>query len=379
MPTMALSFTRAKCFDECPLKFKAKYVDKVQEMPTLPLLVGEFLHEVADRYNKHLVAEKIQSDFSAMDRILAEEWPKRPAQLPAFMYPEVADLASRMKEGMTVKKPEDVIGSEVEFALTWDMTKTAWLGRDAFLRGKMDRLDVDLDGMATVWDLKTGYAMEEAEDSQQGKIYSLAVRKLVDQVRDVRVQFYYPRFQIVKQAVLTEDDAYQAEKWLKDISASIERCKVGLFPATPGLGCRYCPIRETECPVARQVSNVAPPDNVGAAEELLARLIVISAQYDDVKGKLEPWVRANGAVSVNGMAAEIGVVHKYAYNTRELEVVLRNHRLNPLEYFKGDTQALKKAMKRDKALESRIVALREDKSTNRFNLRKAGDKQEDDD
>ncbi len=127
------------------------------------------------------------------------------------------------------------------------------------------------------------------------------------------------------------------------------------------------------------MSNLAPPGNVGAAEELLARLIVISAQYDDVKGKLEPWVRANGAVSVNGMAAEIGVVHKYAYNTRELEVVLRNHRLNPLDYFKGDTQALKKAMKRDKALESRIVGLREDKSTIRFNLRKAGDKQEDDD
>ena len=76
-----LSYTRAKLFSMCPARFRAEYIDKIGEaagiQKPMHLLIGTLLHEVADRYHKHLVATHRSTDYEAIDVVFEEVWKNR--------------------------------------------------------------------------------------------------------------------------------------------------------------------------------------------------------------------------------------------------------------------------------------------------------------
>ena len=91
---MTLSYSRARTFDECPFRFKVQYIDKVQHPEEPYLTTGSLVHEVLDRYTKHLQSTKQSSDFPAMEVLAKMVW-QEPAfrkDLPESAWPEVLEL-----------------------------------------------------------------------------------------------------------------------------------------------------------------------------------------------------------------------------------------------------------------------------------------------
>jgi hypothetical protein len=57
---------------QCKYLFKRQYLDGVQQPSSPALRIGTAVHEVLARYGLHCVAQKRQTDYEAMDRIISD-------------------------------------------------------------------------------------------------------------------------------------------------------------------------------------------------------------------------------------------------------------------------------------------------------------------
>jgi len=364
-----ISYSRAALFEKCPLRFKAECIDKVPRPLGLPLLVGQYLHEVTDRYVKHLIATQQASDFGQMEVIFKDLWPKRPTGIPEFLRAETWDVAVRIRE-MTVLEIQQVVGSEVSISLTKDFLHTTWEAPNAFLRMKLDRLEIDQENNALIEDLKTGHGVEDVEDSMQLKLYGLGVMVTVPQVKTVKVRLLYPRAGIRREVDLNKEDVEEARRWILAVGESIAALEAGgSAPATPGVGCADCPVFDT-CPSRRLAVPHRAPQTVAEAEAVAGRLIQMDVEYSLLKENLKFWISHHGPVEASGMVAELSPVRVRKYDSVILGKVLEEKGYRPVEYMNGDNTKLDKAAKTDDELRAALQAIVIDRSRTDFKLKK---------
>lgn len=214
------SFSRYADYKQCPLKFRLKHLDKIQEPPNAAMARGAAVHKQAEDYIKGLLA-------------------KLPAELKSFeqVFKDQRKLYKKRTAGIVV---------EDDWAFTADWTRTQWndwVG--CVVRIKLDNADNENPDVLIIRDWKTGKFRPEMNEEyvEQMELYALAGLLLYPHVKEVVPWLVYVdqgvTYPTVEEPmVFTQADIPRLKKlWAVRTRAMLNDTK---FAPKPNSKCRWC-------------------------------------------------------------------------------------------------------------------------------------------
>ena len=268
-PPQRLSPSGASTFEQCPRRWRFRYVERLPEPPGVEALVGTFAHRVLELLMQRKSSHRSKDEAK---RIARTTWPElacgedyRDLELSDDEAKAFRWRAWHAIEGLWhLENPADV---EVE-ATEEQLSVT--LG-DVPFRGVVDRLEREDDGLV-VSDYKSGRAPTARYAParlQQVLLYAAAVAEETGE-QPVRAQLLYLGQRIVA-APVTPDEIGDAIGRLElTWSAIAEACDADDFEARPGPLCGYCAYAE-HCPEG-QAENLRRAQQRADEDEYLMRL-----------------------------------------------------------------------------------------------------------
>lgn len=242
-----LSPSSASTFEQCPRRWKFRYIDRLPDPPGAAALAGTFAHKVLELLFQHPAAQRTRERAKAIAR---EVWPATEAD-PDFQALELDEKAGRefrWKGWLAIEglwKLEDP--TRVEVVATEQQVVTE-LGGVPF-RGIVDRVERAPDGSLEVADYKSGRAPSARyrdERLAQVLLYASAIEASTG-VRPRRARLLY----LGQKAVTVEATASAVEPVLADLAATWGRmelaCSTATFDARTGPLCGWCPY-VAQCP-----------------------------------------------------------------------------------------------------------------------------------
>ncbi len=216
----AWSYSRLSDFEQCKLRAKLKYIDRIPEPPR-PLPPGK-LEQPNDRGTRvHFAGEKfVEGGIELIP------------ELDAF-GPEFHRLRELHKEGK--------VSLEGEWAFDSQWNPTAWRSNDAWARIKLDAF-VQLDKThAVVIDYKTGRKFgNEIKHAEQCQLYQLASFLRYPKLEVIDVELWYTDQDDLTHMRYTRS---QGLRFFNGFDTRARRMtETTEFPANPNaFVCRWCP------------------------------------------------------------------------------------------------------------------------------------------
>lgn len=259
----ALSASRAKEYDRCPLQYRLHVVDKILEPPTRATTMGTLVHSVLE----HLFDAPARERTNELaQRLLSAQWEKMRTKDPKVMelfsddadfqswFTEVGDVTSRY---FSLEEPawlEPFAREKLVDAVTSDGIR---------LRGFIDRIDRAPDGALRVVDYKTGKAPAprfQEEALFQMRFYALLLA--IDSQLPARMQLVY----IKSGRILTLDPRREdIARFQEDIHSLWERIEAdarrGEFSPRKNPLCNWCGVRAM-CPLFDGVTPELSPERI---------------------------------------------------------------------------------------------------------------------
>lgn len=258
----ALSPSRAGDFRTCPLLYRFRAIDRIPERPGHAAARGSLVHEVLDRLFDLPAAGRTPEAAAdglpaALDRLLSDEpevafafvpdarWPdETPPEIPEQARQAVfAQARSLLTTYFGMEDPRVVEPKQREALLE------ATLDQGLVLRGYVDRIDDDADGLRVV-DYKTGSSpspMWEQSAIFQLRFYALILR-LTSGRTPRRLQLFYLGNGEVLHYEPTDEDLQRFDRTVRAMWATILRCAdTGDWRPRESAFCRFCP-HQSLCP-----------------------------------------------------------------------------------------------------------------------------------
>ena len=268
-PPERLSPSGAATFEQCPRRWRFRYVDRLPDPPGEGALVGTFAHRVLEHLMQRHPGRRTKDDAR---RIARESWPEmsgrddyRDLELDDEQALEFRWKAWRAIEGLW--ELEDPSGVEVQAT---EQQLSVTLDGVPF-RGVVDRVESEPDGLV-ISDYKSGRAPTPRyapSRLQQVLLYAAAVAAETGE-RPVRAQLLYLGQKIVATAVTPVEIDSAVEQLTSTWNAIGDACHADDFSARPGPLCGYCPYVE-RCPEG-QAENRRRSEMRAAEDEYLERL-----------------------------------------------------------------------------------------------------------
>jgi RecB family exonuclease len=214
------SFSRLSDFEQCKLRAKLKYIDRIPE-PARPLPKGKLeqpnergtrIHEAAERF--------IQGGVELIP------------ELDAFKD-ELTELRNKYAHGM--------VSLEGEWAVNREWAPVAWNDRDAWARIKLDAFVRLSPTHAVVIDYKTGRKFgNEIKHAEQTQLYQLAAFLRYPELEIIDVELWYTDQDDLTHAKYTRQ---QGLRFFENFNRrGIEITSATEFPANPNMfSCKWCP------------------------------------------------------------------------------------------------------------------------------------------
>ncbi len=268
-PPKRLSPSGAATFEQCPRRWRFRYVDRLPDPPGVDALVGTFAHRVLELLMAQHPGRRTKDDAR---RIARASWSEmsgsadyRDLELDEAQEKEFRWKAWRAIEGLwDLEDPAevDVRSTEQQVSVTLDGVP---------FRGVVDRVESEPDGVV-ISDYKSGRAPSprySAGRLQQVLLYAAAVAEETGE-QPVRARLLYLGQKIVATAV-TEVELAGAVEQLKSTWCAIgDSCSTDDFSARVGPLCNYCPYTEL-CPEG-QVETARRAELRAAEEASLLKL-----------------------------------------------------------------------------------------------------------
>jgi len=262
------SYSRISCFEQCPLKFKFKYVDKVkiEVEETVEAFLGSRVHETLEKLYYDLKFEKLNS-IRELINYYNSEWEKNWNDNILIVRDEYdKENFRRMGEKFITDyynhyKPFDqdkTIGLEMKVVIKLDdVVDDKKEGDKAgyVLQGFIDRLSFK-DGVYEIHDYKTANtlpAQNEVDHDRQLALYSIAVKQMFRDCEEVVLVWHYLAFDKELRSKRTDEELSELKKEVVKIIKQIERCKEYKPRESPL--CDWCVYREL-CPRFKHLVGV---------------------------------------------------------------------------------------------------------------------------
>jgi len=289
MPTFSIS--KVASFENCPLKYKLKYVDKVKTKydNTVEKFLGSMVHEALEKlyrnkqYEKEMTLDELLEYYN---RKWEEEWTDS-VVINKKDYTEenyrktgerhLADYYNRHKPFDEGK----ILGLETQYYLSLDEEE------EYKFHVRIDRL-VDMgDGLYEVHDYKTGASFNEQEEldkDEQLAMYSLWVRRQFKDCKDVRLVWHMTHFDKERESYRTME---QLEELRKDILRRIKMIEEEeIYPGNVTNLCDWCEYKKEICPMWKHGNDL---EAMGENEYLGDSGLKLADEYAQSKNDLDQY------------------------------------------------------------------------------------------
>lgn len=261
----ALSPSRANDYQQCPLLFRFRTVDRLPEPPSSAAVRGTLVHSVLERL----------FDYPAVDRtvdvaaqLLPAEWEKLKHARPEYtdLFADDAELSTWLGAAghlvdtyFTLEDPTRLEPSSRELFVE------THLDGGPLLRGIVDRVDTAPDGALRVVDYKTGRAPKpqySAAATFQMRFYGLVMWRSRGEIPRMLQLVYLGDGQVLRN-VPTEEELLNTEYKIHRLWDSITAdAQSGDWRPKKSKLCGWCSFQHL-CPA---FGNVAPPIPDGAIQ-----------------------------------------------------------------------------------------------------------------
>lgn len=246
------SHSRLSCYEQCPQKFKFRYLDKIQtkEEETVEAFLGSRVHEALEKLYRDLQHQKKPS----VDEILGYlrgEWESN-------WNDDIIIVNDAYAPENYLKMAEKYLSDYYMRYHPFDQGKTIALEEliriplddagECKLQGYIDRLTETTDGYYEIHDYKTNSRLPLAEyihSDRQLALYMIGVKHQYPDVKDVRLIWHFLKFDKEIDSTRTDDELERLKRDTIQLIRSIEHDE--RFEANPGVLCGWCEFRSC-CP-----------------------------------------------------------------------------------------------------------------------------------
>lgn len=368
---LRVSYSGGKLFEECPARWRAEHIDGHRSLSSIEARVGTFLHKVAEEYVKHLMRSQQSQDLNYSDRLFEQLWDSREqAEIPEGMHEEILHLWNDTAKELFIANVDQVVEAELPLAFMKGWHRCEWDDQRAWLRMKIDRLDVDGAWNATIWDLKTGRKIDTSDGPMQGKVYAAGVMAAFPKIQSLRFNLLYPRYGVTRSYEMKPSDIEEGQRWIYKITQSLELAwKNNEWKAIPGSACMECPVFAT-CETRKRRAPRATVRLLDEAMVAAERLMTIERERKDLTAMLKDWVAANGPLEIHGMIAGYSVAAEYEFPIEGVLAACKAKGLDPISVLKPDNKKIERLARKDDRFREMLDAVKIDCSTTRFGIKK---------
>jgi putative RecB family exonuclease len=242
----AYSHSKLSTFENCPYKYKLKYIDKIEpELEnTIEAFMGEIVHKVLERLHKNVI-DKLNFSKGDLIRLYNRIWEDKFSER-VLKVRELLSVEDYKKMGMKLVRdyydrfyPFDklkIVGLETEdkFLLK---DGNEWSVR-------IDKLCHDESGNYFVCDYKTNSRMKEQEEADRDRqlaMYSLWVKNKFKEARSVKLVWHMLAFNKEVLSERTDKELEELHEQIIEKIKQIERAELEKnFPANVSKLCEWC-------------------------------------------------------------------------------------------------------------------------------------------
>ena len=398
---MIFSHSRLKTFEQCPLKYKFKYIDLLESRieQSVEAFLGEMVHLALEKLYRDLKFQKLNS----LEELLAyfnSEWKKNWNPGIIIVRKEYAEENYRKMGGKFIEdyykrhnpfSEGKVIGLEKKILLNLDSSG------NYRLQGYIDRLMTSGDGKYEIHDYKTNSSLpyeEYLKEDRQLALYALAILKNYQDAKDIKLVWHFLAFD---KSIVLQKTPEELEKLKKDTIELIDKVKnTKNFEPRKSALCDWCEFR----PVCPEWSHIYKTENLPVNEFLNEPGVVLVNKYvelqeekkkhcDRIDGEIDKIKEAmiklsekEGALTFNGSdhTARIWVKDvlklpgKSDEGRKEVETLIRESELWN-KFSQLDTFLLEKMLQEKKLppiLTSQILQFTKKEKVERVYLKKKG-------
>jgi len=249
------SYSKIKCFQNCPLCFKYQYIEKIEipEFETIEAFMGSKVHEALDLFYCEAKKKKLL-DLDGLVDIYNDRWIKDINPGIVVNKKEMSHEDYRMKGLKCLKdyyehhKPFD----ETEILAT-EMRIDIDLCSDGRYRlmGYIDRLDKHPSGVIEIHDYKTSSRLPDQSQNgfdEQLALYEIGVRQRMDEVSDIDLIWHYlihdRDIKVRKSLAELDDLSKRFTGMIQDIEYAIAMDE---FQKTESRLCGWCAYQDICC------------------------------------------------------------------------------------------------------------------------------------
>ncbi len=283
------SHSRISTFEQCKLKFKYQYIDRVETEVenTIEAFLGSMVHETLEKLYKDLKFQKLNT----LPELLAfykEHWDKH--YTSGILVVREGYTPENYK-AMGEKYLTDYYGRFAPFDQEITILLEGYIEIQAgsyVLRGYIDRLSCDKKGNYFIHDYKTGNHLPTQEDvdlDRQLALYAIAVRQNYKDCRTVTLLWHYLAFDKTLKSSRTEE---QLERLKQEVAQIIERIEsTHEFPPQKSALCDWCEYRSM-CPEWKHLYKI---EGKGLNKYIEDDGAVLANKYAKIKKEADEWQR----------------------------------------------------------------------------------------
>lgn len=251
------SHSRLSCFEQCPLKYKLKYIDKVETEveESIEAFLGKRVHETLEKLYRDLMFQKensLDDLICYLHRIWEENWDDSIVIVKEEYGPEnylkigekfISDYYNRYKPF----DQDKTIALEERILIDLD-------GSGEYkLQGYIDRISEREDGCYEIHDYKTSSSLPMAdyiESDRQLALYMIGVKNRYPDVKEVRLIWHFLAFDKEVDSTRSDEELEELKRDTIELIDKIESEEK--FEANPSNLCDWCEFK----PVCRQWSHL---------------------------------------------------------------------------------------------------------------------------
>ena len=258
----SLSPSRAADFKQCPLLYRFRSIDRLDEAPSPAAARGTLVHAVLEELFELPAAERTPEAAVGLVpgrwQALVEERPEL-AEMIADDESRTedswfAEAAALVERWFTLEDPSRLEPSRREVKVEVELEGLT-------LRGIIDRVDVAPTGEVRIVDYKTGRSPSERFESKalfQMKFYGLVHWRTTGRVPDLLQLVYLRDGQVIRFAP-DEADLLALERNVRAVSSAIQQASsTGDFRPSPSRLCSWCDFKPL-CPAFGGTPPPYPP------------------------------------------------------------------------------------------------------------------------
>jgi len=249
MPAL-YSNSRLSCFEQCPLKFKFAYIDKLETEieETVESFLGSRVHEALERLYKDLKFQKLNSLKQLLD-FFNSEWKKNWNDAIVIVRDEYDEENYRkMGEKFIADYYEKYKPFNHTRTIALETEKTVDLNDKYHIHIRIDRLAMKDDTIYEIHDYKTSNRLptqEDLDDDRQLAIYAYGIKKMYPDAKKVKLVWHFLAFDKEMSSERTPEQLEDLRKEVIELIKKIESEKE--FPSNVSTLCDWCEFQSI-CP-----------------------------------------------------------------------------------------------------------------------------------